>query len=203
MNIPENLITETALWQSGMRHICGVDEAGRGPLAGPVVAAAVIFEPQFWIEGVTDSKKLTETKRELFFQKILDGSLAYGVGIVSAAEIDRINIRQATLKAMQTAVAALNIAPEYVLIDGNDAPELAFPHETLVKGDSRSFTIAAASIIAKVTRDRMLLALDRDFPAYGFAQHKGYGTAKHIAAIRQVGPCPEHRRSFLGKILSR
>lgn len=200
--LPDNLEVEHILWQEGIRNIAGIDEAGRGPLAGPVVAAAVIFEPYYHIEGVTDSKKLSAKQREHFFEIITQNALSYGVGIVDNREIDRINIRRATFKAMRIAIGSLKINPQYLLIDGEELPDKIYPQEAIVKGDVRCFTIAAASIIAKVTRDRMLIEYDQQYPQYGFSRHKGYGTAFHREMIKKLGPCPLHRRSFLGKILS-
>ncbi len=206
MNIPEplpdNLEVEHLLWQEDIEHIAGVDEAGRGPLAGPVVAAAVIFEPYYYIEGVTDSKKLSAKQRDYFFEIIIQNALSYGIGIVDNREIDRINIRRATFKAMRIAIGSLHINPQYLLIDGEELPDKIYPQEAIVKGDFRCFTIAAASIIAKVTRDRMLMEYDQQYPQYGFSRHKGYGTAFHREMIKKWGPCPLHRQSFLGKILS-
>jgi ribonuclease HII len=176
--------------------ICGVDEAGRGPLAGPVVAAAVILNPQDIPAGLQDSKKLTEAKREALFPLIMEKAQV-GVGIADAARIDRDNILQATLWAMEQAVLELTPAPTHCLIDGNRVPQgLSARATALIKGDGRSLSIAAASIIAKVTRDRMMRAYALDFPHYGFDIHKGYGTAAHLAALRAHGPCPIHRTSF-------
>ncbi len=175
----------------------GVDEAGRGPLAGPVAAAAVILDPRDLPAGLNDSKLLKRKERERLFEEITRRALAVSVGFASAAEIDAINIRQATFAAMRRAVLALAVAPRHVLIDGNDLPPgLPCPAETIVKGDASVFSIAAASIIAKVTRDRLMRRLDASFPAYGFSQHVGYGTRAHLAAIAEHGPCPIHRLSF-------
>jgi ribonuclease HII len=186
---------EVALNQSGHTLICGVDEAGRGPWAGPVCAAAVILDRANIPDGLNDSKKLTEAKREALFPLIM-ASADVGVGLVSAAEIDAINILQASYLAMNRAVAALKQQPALALIDGNRAPKLSCATQTIVGGDAKSLSIAAASIIAKVTRDRLMHELDATFPVYGFARHKGYGTAAHAAALRQHGPCTEHRKSF-------
>ena len=175
--------------------VCGVDEAGRGPWAGPVCAAAVILDQRHIPEGLNDSKKLTQTKREKLFPEIM-ASADVGVGLVSAQEIDQINILQATYVAMNRAVAALKSKPTLALIDGNRAPKLLCATQTIIGGDAKSLSIAAASIIAKVTRDRLMVELDKTFPAYGFARHKGYGTAAHHAALKQYGACPEHRMSF-------
>jgi len=199
-DIPENLQFEHFIWQTGITRIAGIDEVGRGPLAGPVVAAAVIFEPHLHLEGVTDSKKLSAKKRDLYYDQILENCSHYAVGIVDNEEIDRINIRQATFKAMRMALGSLGKAPEYLLVDGEELPSKIYPQEALIKGDLRSFTIAAASIVAKVTRDRMMIEFNETYPGYGFDGHKGYGTAAHIAAIKQMGPTPIHRRSFLTRI---
>lgn len=188
---------ESELWRSGCLHIAGIDEAGRGPLAGPVVAAAVIFPANHaFIAGINDSKKLTPAAREEMIEVIRDKAMAIGVGIVPHEEIDKINILQATFKAMREAVAALKIQPDYLLIDGNKKPGINIPQRCIVKGDALSMSIAAASIVAKVTRDRMMLDYDKEYPHYGFARHKGYATARHIEAIRRFGLCPIHRHSF-------
>lgn len=179
----------------GHGPVCGVDEAGRGPWAGPVVAAAVVLDAARIPPGLNDSKKLTHERREALFPAIM-AAAQVGVGIVSAAEIDTVNILQATFRAMERAVAALPAAPHFALIDGNRAPKLSCPCRTVISGDSLSLSIAAASIIAKVTRDRMMMELDQRHPGYGFAAHKGYGTAAHAAALARLGPCAEHRRSF-------
>jgi ribonuclease HII len=182
----------------GFRAVAGIDEAGRGPLAGPVVAAAVILPASFNLPGLTDSKQLTAKARERLYPLIRAQALAVGVGVSRAEEIDRINILQATLRSMQRAVGRLPIPPDFLLIDGNVPVPLALPQQTLVKGDSRSLSIAAASVIAKVVRDRIMCALDRLHPGYGFAGHKGYGSAAHRAAIARLGPSSCHRRSFGG-----
>ena len=175
--------------------ICGIDEAGRGPWAGPVCAAAVVLDQRNIPAGLNDSKKLTEAKRELLFPEIMCAA-DVGVGLVSAAEIDEINILQATYLAMSRAVAALKSKPTLALIDGNRAPKLFCATQTIIGGDAKSLSIAAASIIAKVTRDRLMCELDKTYPAYGFVRHKGYGTAAHAAALAKYGPCTEHRKSF-------
>jgi ribonuclease HII len=180
---------------SGHSLICGVDEAGRGPWAGPVCAAAVILDQAHIPAGLNDSKKLTAAKREALFPLIM-AAADVGVGLVSAAEIDEINILQATYLAMSRAVAALKAKPTLALIDGNRAPKLFCATQTIIGGDAESLSIAAASIIAKVTRDRLMCELDKTFPAYGFAMHKGYGTSAHAAALAQHAPCTEHRKSF-------
>ena len=174
---------------------CGVDEAGRGPWAGPVVAAAVVLDPRNIPQGLNDSKKLTEAKREALFEPIMR-SARVGVGIASAALIDEINILQATHAAMLDAVAALGAHATIALVDGNRVPPLSIRVQTIVEGDAKCLSIAAASIIAKVTRDRMMRKLCLEFPDYGFSRHKGYGTALHLAALQRVGPCAAHRKSF-------
>lgn len=182
--------------------ICGVDEAGRGPLAGPVYAAAVILSPDRPIEGLNDSKKLSEKKREALYDVIMERAEAYCIASASVAEIEQYNILGATYLAMTRAVEGLSVQPQLALIDGNRIPpQLSVPAQTVVKGDAQSESIAAASILAKVTRDRLLVELDAQYPEYGFAVHKGYGTKAHTAALKEYGPCPEHRPSFLKKIL--
>lgn len=182
--------------------ICGVDEAGRGPLAGPVYAAAVILSPDRPIEWLNDSKKLSEKKREALYDVIIERAEAYCIASASVAEIEKYNILGATYLAMTRAVEGLSFQPQLALIDGNRIPpHLNVPAQTVVKGDAQSESIAAASILAKVTRDRLLIELDAQYPQYGFAVHKGYGTAAHTAALKEYGPCPEHRPSFLKKIL--
>jgi len=180
---------------SGHAIVCGVDEAGRGPWAGPVCAAAVILDVHNIPFGLNDSKKLSEARRELLFPEIMRAA-DVGVGLVSAQEIDQINILQATYLAMQRAVAGLRLKPTLALIDGNRAPILSCATQTIIGGDAKSLSIAAASIIAKVTRDRLMVNLHEAFPHYGFARHKGYGTAFHAAALAKHGPCTEHRKSF-------
>ncbi|MDE1985358.1 MAG: ribonuclease HII [Alphaproteobacteria bacterium] len=177
-------------------HIAGVDEAGRGPLAGPVVAAAVIFERERIPKGLDDSKKLSAATRERLYASIMEDAVAVGIGEASVDEIDLLNIRQATHLAMARAVRALEPAPRFALVDGNDAPALPCPCETIVGGDGRSVSIAAASIIAKVTRDRLMAALHAEHPVYGWASNKGYGTADHLSALKRHGATPHHRRSF-------
>lgn len=183
--------------ERGFSAVCGIDEAGRGPLAGPVCAAAVILPPDCDIPGINDSKKLSEKKREALFPVIQEKALAFGIGWATAEEIDRVNILQATFLAMARAVEALPAPADYALVDGNRMPPLPIPGETIVKGDATSASIAAASILAKVSRDRLLRRLDEEHPEYGFAKHKGYGTKAHYEAIRKYGLLPEHRRSFL------
>lgn len=174
----------------------GVDEAGRGPLAGPVVAAAVILDPRQGIAGLADSKKLTARRREQLFDQIQDKALCCAIGQASVEEIDRLNILQATLLAMQRAVAGLRLVPARVLVDGNRLPRLPMLAEAIIGGDAKVPAISAASILAKVHRDRWCEQIDAEYPQYGFAAHKGYGTAAHLAALRQHGPTPWHRRSF-------
>lgn len=182
--------------------ICGVDEAGRGPLAGPVYAAAVILSPDTVIEGLNDSKKLTEKKREALFPVIQEKALAYGVGFATEREIDEINILQATFLAMRRAVEQLQITPQLLLIDGNQKPKTGICEEvSVVKGDAKSMSIAAASVLAKVSRDRFMLELAKEYPQYAFEQHKGYGTKLHYERIAQYGIAPIHRKTFLKKII--
>ena len=179
--------------------ICGVDEAGRGPLAGPVYAAAVILPRGLVIEGLNDSKKLTEKRREALFDEIREKAIAYGIGCADEKEVDEINILQATFLAMRRAIARLSTAPDLALIDGNRDSDFGVPSRTVIKGDSLSANIAAASVLAKVTRDRVMKEYDTQYPQYGFAVHKGYGTKRHYEALREYGPCPIHRMSFLKK----
>ncbi len=189
---------DNAYRDSGAGLFCGVDEAGRGPLAGPVYAAAVILPSEPIIEGINDSKKLSEKKREALFDVICDTAIAYCIATASVEEIDTHNILQATFLAMCRAVEGLQVTPQFALIDGNRAPNgLIVPCETVVKGDSLSASIAAASILAKVSRDRHLLELHAQYPQYGFAAHKGYGTKAHYEALEQFGPSPVHRLTFL------
>ncbi len=178
------------------RLIAGVDEAGRGPLAGPVSAAAVILDPRRPIQGLADSKKLSPKRREALADEIRDRALAYAVAWASVEEIDTINILQASLLAMQRAVGALTIAPELVLVDGNRCPDLDIPARAVIGGDATEAAISAASILAKVARDRLMVKLDEQFPGYGFASHKGYPTRAHLEGLRRLGACPQHRRTF-------
>ncbi len=187
---------ERKLWRAGLEAIAGVDEAGVGPMAGPVVAAAVIFAPGIFIRGVHDSKQLKAEQRELLYREITARALAWQVGIAETDEIDRLNIYWATRAAARRALAALGVAPQHVLVDGRAIEGLAHPQTAIVGGDRKSFCIAAASILAKVTRDRMMEDYEARFPGYGFARHKGYCTAGHVAALRALGPTPIHRRSF-------
>ena len=187
---------EQAIRQQGYRRIAGIDEAGRGALAGPVVAAAVIFPIDCQISGVTDSKQLTPKQRDRLFDAIHRTAIAVSVGRVDNKEIDQINILQATMRAMAQAIAQITPAPDYVLVDGTHLPEIPFPAKAIPKGDTLVQSIAAASIIAKVTRDRLMIEFDEIYPGYGFQSHKGYGTLLHRQAIAQLGPCPIHRHSF-------
>jgi ribonuclease HII len=189
-------IYESRLLKTMAGPICGVDEAGRGPLAGPVVAAAVILDRKKMPKGLNDSKQLDVEERETLFPIIMERALAVGVGEASVDEIDLINIRQATHLAMARAVRALALAPMFALVDGNDAPALPCPCDTIIEGDGKSVSIAAASIIAKVTRDRMMRALHDEHPGYGWIKNKGYGTPEHYAGLERHGPCRHHRRSF-------
>ncbi len=181
--------------------ICGIDEAGRGPLAGPVAAGAVILPKDCEILYLNDSKKLSEKKREQLFEEIKEKAVAYGIGIVSPERIDEINILQATYEAMRQAVGSLAVTPQVLLNDAVTIPEISIPQVPIIKGDAKSVSIAAASILAKVTRDHMMIEYDRRYPEYGFARHKGYGTAAHIQALKEYGPCPIHRRSFIGNFV--
>ena len=196
-------MSELTMWEIedslGLHPICGVDEAGRGPLAGPVCAAAVILPEHLQIPGLTDSKKLTDKKRRELFPIIQEQAIAYGIGLASESEIDEINILQATFLAMGRALEQLSVRPALALIDGNRATDFGLPVKTVVKGDSLSANIAAASILAKVTRDNLMLELAQQYPEYGFDIHKGYGTKAHYEALRTYGPSPIHRRSFLKK----
>lgn len=189
---------ENAALEKGFTLVAGTDEAGRGPLAGPVYAAAVILPMGLVIDGLDDSKKLTPKRREALFDQIRENAVAYGIASASVEEIDSLNILNAAQLAMRRAIAKLSPAPDFVLVDGNVARGFPIPAQTVVKGDSLSMSVAAASILAKVERDRWCLKIDRDYPQYGFAAHKGYGTAYHMAKIRELGPCPLHRKSFLG-----
>ncbi len=191
------LDTESGISRGG-RIVAGVDEAGRGCLAGPVVAAAVILDENRPIHGLRDSKVLSEKRRNELFQQIRKKALAYSVGMTGAEEIDRINILRAALLAMEEAVLALRKKPDCVLIDGNAKTSLPIEQRTIVKGDSKCASIAAASIVAKVTRDRIMTEVEREYPGYGFSRHKGYPTKEHLGALRNLGPCPIHRKSFKG-----
>jgi len=195
---------ERALWDRGVTRVAGVDEAGRGPLAGPVVAAAAVLSAKWAssglpreLEGLNDSKQLTLAQRERFFA-FLTGceEVEFAVAQIDSVQIDEINILRATHRAMNTALAELNPQPQHALVDGRPVKSLRVPQTAIIKGDARSYSIAAASVLAKVTRDRLMLEFDRQWPVYGFAEHKGYGTARHLAAIAAHGPCPIHRKSF-------
>ncbi|MBQ9280514.1 MAG: ribonuclease HII [Clostridia bacterium] len=193
---------EKEYYEKGFTHIAGIDEAGRGPLAGPVVAAAVILPKGCLIEGVNDSKKVSEKKREKLYDDIIENAVAWGVGIVDNNVIDEINILEATRKAMHEAVQNLQVKPDYILIDAEKKVDTnGIPYLPIIKGDALSISIAAASIIAKVTRDRMMREYDKVFPAYGFEKHKGYGTKAHLDAIRENGICMIHRKTFLKKFI--
>lgn len=193
---------EKAAVNSGFSCICGVDEAGRGPLAGPVCAAAVILPDGAVIAGLDDSKKLTEKKREGLYNIIKETAVAYSVAYGTLEEIETVNILEATYLAMNRAIEGLNIKPDFALIDGNRVPRgIKIPCETIVKGDSKSMSVAAASVLAKVTRDRLMLEYDKKYPEYNFKKHKGYGTKEHTELIKQYGPCEIHRLSFLKNIL--
>lgn len=190
---------EEELFAQGIVTVCGVDEAGRGPLAGPVCAAAVILPPHLEIPGLDDSKKLTDKRRRELFPIIKEQAIAYGIGLADHKEIDEINILQATFLAMERALQQLQIKPDFALIDGNREKDFGLPVQTVVKGDSRSANIAAASILAKVTRDDIMESMALEYPQYGFEIHKGYGTKAHYEALRTYGPSPIHRMSFLKK----
>lgn len=191
---------ENAAISKGYKAVCGVDEAGRGPLAGPVCAAAVILPKGVVIDGVNDSKKLSEKKREALFDVIREQALAYSIAYATVEEIEEINILNAAMLAMKRAVDGLNIKADYAMIDGNKLPDLSIESECIVKGDARSMSIACASILAKVSRDRLLYKYAEEFPMYGFDKHKGYGTVAHREAILKYGPCKYHRPSFLKKL---
>lgn len=189
--------TDKEFYDMGLNYICGIDEAGRGPLAGPVVVASVIMPKDSRIEGVNDSKKVSEKKREKLYDQILEEAISYGIGIIYQDEIDEINILQATKKGLTEALKSMKVKPDAILVDAlTGIDTLGIPYKSIIKGDATSYSIAAASIVAKVTRDRIMREWDSVYPEYGFAGHKGYGTAKHIAAIKQYGLCPIHRKSF-------
>lgn len=196
-----SLSFESEACRQGYRHIAGIDEVGRGCLAGPVVAAAVILPAGLMIEGVKDSKKLTPKKREALFQIIKRHAMATGIGIIENEEIDRINILRATIKAMELAVKCLSVSPDYLLIDAVSLPDSLLPQRSIIKGDNLSFSIASASIIAKVIRDRLMVLQHSLFPQYNFISNKGYGTRDHITRLRLYGPSVIHRKSFIKKIL--
>lgn len=186
----------------GMEYVCGIDEAGRGPLAGPVVIASVIMPAHSMIEGVNDSKKVTESKREKLYDIITQEAISYGIGIIYQDEIDEINILQATKKGLTEALKSMEVKPNVILVDAlNGIDTLGIPYKSIIKGDAKSYSIAAASILAKVTRDRIMREWDKVYPEYGFAGHKGYGTAKHIEAIKKYGLTPIHRKTFCKNII--
>jgi ribonuclease HII len=189
---------ENKLYSEGLKYIAGIDEAGRGPLAGPVVVGIAIMKPDSFIEGVNDSKKISEKKRELLYEQITNEAIDWSVGIVDQNEIDEINILNATKKALHMAITNLKIKPDRILVDALEHIDTCgIPYTSIIKGDAKVYSISAASIIAKVTRDRMMKEYDEIYPEYGFAGHKGYGTAKHIQAIKTYGPCPLHRKTFI------
>ena len=189
---------EKEYYSRNIEYIAGIDEAGRGPLAGPVVVASVIMPKDSMIEGVNDSKKVSEKKREKLYDLILEEAISYGIGIIYQDEIDEINILQATKKGLTNAIEQMKIKPDLILVDAlNGINTLGIPYQSIIKGDAKCYSISAASIIAKVTRDRIMREWDAVYPEYGFSSHKGYGTAKHIAALKEYGPCPLHRRSFI------
>lgn len=189
---------EKELRKKGFSTICGIDEAGRGPLAGPVVVASVIMPADSMIEGVNDSKKVSEKKREKLYDQILEEAISYGVGIIGQDEIDEINILNATKKGLTMSLQELTVKPDLIIVDAlTHIDTMGIPYESIIKGDAKCYSISAASIIAKVTRDRIMRQWDEIYPQYGFAKHKGYGTAAHIKAIKEYGPCPLHRNSFI------
>lgn len=200
--IYHRLTVEKQLWDQGLSLIAGIDEVGRGPLAGPVFACAVIFEKDFFLAKVQDSKKISAHDREWLAPILRRNALAWAIGTASEIEIDQINIRQATFLAMRRAINNLEVQPDYLLIDGENLPDVAYGSRGIIRGDQLSFTIGAASIIAKVERDKLMIRLDSEYPSYKFAKNKGYGTAEHIRILKMLGPSPYHRLSFLSKILN-
>ena len=194
------LTKEKSFYNDAVQILCGGDEAGRGPLAGPVCAAAVILPKETVIEGLNDSKKLSEKKREQLYDVICETAVSYAISFATVAEIEELNILHATQLAMIRAINELDPVPDLALIDGNQAGDIKFPHETVIKGDASCVSIAAASILAKVTRDRFMVEMAEQYPNYHFEKHKGYGTKDHYNALREFGPCPIHRPSFLKKI---
>ena len=195
---------DKSYFKEGYNYICGIDEAGRGPLAGPVVVAAVIMPKDSMIEGVNDSKKVSEKKREKLYELIIEEAISYSVGIVDQNEIDRINILNATKAGLTEAVRTLKVKPELILVDAlTNIDTCGVPYQSIIKGDAKSYSIAAASIIAKVTRDRIMREWDKVYPQYGFEKHKGYGTAAHISAMKENGLCPLHRLSFVKNIINK
>lgn len=188
---------EKEIYKTGVKYICGIDEAGRGPLAGPVVVASVIMKPDSMIEGVNDSKKISEKKREKLYEQITQEAISWSVGIIDQKEIDNINILNATKKGLVECIKGLEIKPDRIIVDALEHIDTGgIPYTSIIKGDAKCYSIAAASIIAKVTRDRIMRQWDEIYPQYGFAKHKGYGTAMHIQSIKEFGLCPLHRRSF-------
>lgn len=185
------------VYEQGFKNICGIDEAGRGPLAGPVVVASAILSKESMIEGVNDSKKVSEKKREKVFEEIVQNAVSYGVGIIDETIIDEINILQATKLGLTNSIKELKVRPDIILVDAlHGIDTVGIPYKSIIKGDALCYSIAAASIIAKVTRDRIMIGYDKIYPEYGFAKHKGYGTQEHISAIKKYGLCPIHRKSF-------
>lgn len=197
-------IEEDIYISQGVNYICGIDEAGRGPLAGPVVVASVIMPRDSMIEGVNDSKKVSEKKREKLYEEIIENAISYSVGIVDQKEIDRVNILNATKAGLTESIKGLKVKPEIILVDAlTGIDTCGIPYQSIIKGDAKSYSIAAASIIAKVTRDRIMRQWNEVYPEYNFVQHKGYGTAAHIAAIKEYGLCPLHRLSFVKNIINK
>ncbi len=197
-------IEENKLYENGIEYICGIDEAGRGPLAGPVVVGAVILPKDSFIEGVNDSKKISEKKREKIYDQIIEEAIAYGVGIVDQNKIDEINILNATKLGLKMAIENLNVKPNVIMVDAlTGIDTCGIPYISVIKGDAKNYSIAAASIIAKVTRDRIMRQWDEVYPQYGFAKHKGYGTAEHIKSIKENGPCMLHRKSFIKNFVNK
>ena len=189
-------------FDKGVKYIAGIDEAGRGPLAGPVVVASVILPQDSMIEGINDSKKVSEAKREKLYDLIINEAISYGIGIIYQDEIDEINILQATKKGLTEAIKQMEVKPNIIMVDAlSGIDTLGIPYKSIIKGDAKCYSIAAASILAKVTRDRIMREWDKIYPEYGFGSHKGYGTAKHITAIKEFGPCPIHRRTFIKKFI--
>ena len=189
---------EANLYKTGLKYIAGIDEAGRGPLAGPVVVGIAIMKPESFIDGINDSKKISEKKRELLYEQITNEAIDWSVGIIDQNEIDEINILNATKKALHMAIKSLKVKPERILVDALEHIDTCgIPYTSIIKGDAKIYSISAASIIAKVTRDRIMQEYDEIYPEYGFASHKGYGTAKHIQAIKEYGPCLLHRKTFI------
>ncbi len=195
---------ENQLYASGINYICGIDEAGRGPLAGPVVVAAVIMPKDSMLEHVNDSKKVTEKRREVLYEQITKEAIAWGVGIIDHEIIDKINILEATKLGLTTALKELKVRPDLILVDAlKDIDTLGIPYKSIIKGDAKEYSIACSSIIAKVTRDRIMRNFDKVYPEYGFEKHKGYGTAEHIRAIKEYGPCDIHRQSFIKNFIKK